>query len=131
LSSYSHTEDEAFGTGDGATKTFSYTLSEVTDPKTAMYPSITDGLETFVDDRDGNMVGNRGGTGTVNYATGKVSVTFNAAPANSAAITCSYYTENAISANLMRSIFRWMRFIRTPSRACVSSTPRQALPACD
>jgi hypothetical protein len=31
-----------------------------------MYPSITDGVETFVDDRNGNMVGNFGGTGTVN-----------------------------------------------------------------
>jgi len=35
-----------------------------------MYPSVTDGVETFVDDRDGNMVGNLGGTGTINYATG-------------------------------------------------------------
>src|SRR5439155_20104972 len=59
--------------------------------------SVTDSVETFTDDRNGTMVGSLGGTGTVNYATGAVSVTFNTAPANSQAITCSYYTEDATS----------------------------------
>jgi hypothetical protein len=97
LSSYPQTTGEAFGTGDGSTKTFAYTLAVVAAPKTAMYVSVTDGVETFTDDRNGLMVGNLGGTGTVNYATGEVSVTFNTAPANPTPITCSYYTEDATS----------------------------------
>lgn len=97
LSSFTQTTGEAFGTGDGSTKTFPHTLAAVTGKKTCMYPSVTDGTETFVDDRNGNMVGNLGGTGTINYATGAVSVTFNTAPVNLQAITCSYYTEDATS----------------------------------
>lgn len=97
LSSFTQTTGEAYGTGDGSTKTFAHTLAVVTGKKTAMYPSVTDSVETFVDDRNGNMVGNLGGTGTINYATGAVSVTFTTAPLNLAAITCSYYTEDATS----------------------------------
>jgi hypothetical protein len=96
LSAYTQTTGEAYGTGDGMTKIFAHTLAVLSGThKTAMYVSVTDGTETFTDDRDGNMVGDKGGTGTVNYATGAVSVTFNTAPANSQAITCSYYTEDA------------------------------------
>jgi hypothetical protein len=88
---------EAYGTGDAVTTTFSHTLSSISAPKTAMYVSVTDGNETFVDDRNGNMVGNKGGTGTVNYGTGAVSVTFATAPAAAAPITCSYYYEDSTS----------------------------------
>ena len=95
LSAFTQTTGEGFGTGDGAAPTFTHTLAVVTGKKTAMYPSVTDGVETFVDDRNGGMTGNLGGTGTINYATGAVSVTFNTAPAALAAITCSYYTEDA------------------------------------
>lgn len=98
LSAFTHTTGESYGTGDGTTKTFVHTLSVVTGKLTCMYPSVTDGTETFVDDRDGNMVGNLGGTGAVNYATGGVSVTFNTAPTAAAPLTCSYYTEDATSA---------------------------------
>lgn len=97
LSAFTQTTGEAYGTGDGATKTFAHTLAVVSGAKTAMYVSVTDSVETFQDDRNGNMVGSLGGTGTVNYATGAVSVTFNTAPANTQAITCSYYTEDATS----------------------------------
>ena len=51
--------------------------------------------EQFVDDRDGNMLGTLGGTGTVDYTTGAVSVTFSAAVPNAAPIICSYYKEIA------------------------------------
>lgn len=101
LSDFTQTTAEAFGTGDGSTKTFPHTLAVVTGAKTAMYPSVTDGTETFTDDRNGNMVGSLGGTGTINYATGAVSVTFNTAPANLAAITCSYYTEDAPASGVL------------------------------
>ncbi|MFN3658180.1 MAG: hypothetical protein ACK4UO_13065 [Pseudolabrys sp.] len=97
LSLYTHTTGEAFGTGDGTTKLFTHNLAAVTGVKTCMYPSVTDGVETFVDDRNALMVGNLGGTGTVNYATGAVSVTFATAPLAAATITCEYYTEDATS----------------------------------
>jgi len=65
-----------------------------------MYISVTDGTETFKDDRNGNMVGDLGGTGTVNYATGAVSVTFVTAPTNSQAITTTYYWEDSTSTGI-------------------------------
>ena len=101
LSNYTQVTGEAYGTGDGSTVTFAHTLAAISAPKTAMYVSVTDGVETFVDDRNGNMVGNLGGTGTVNYATGAVSVTFVTAPTNLTAITCSYYHETATSAGIL------------------------------
>jgi hypothetical protein len=101
LSSFTQVTGEAYGTGDGSTTTFAHTLAAISAPKTAMYISVTDGTETFTDDRNGNMVGSAGGTGTVNYATGAVSVTFAVAPANLQAITCSYYHETATSTGIL------------------------------
>lgn len=63
--------------------------------RTCMYISITDGTETFYDKKDGTLLGNKGGTGTINYATGEFSITFNTAPANAQAITSNYYWENS------------------------------------
>lgn len=101
LSDYTQVTGETFGTGDGSTTTFTHTLSSISAPKTAMYPSVTDTVETFVDDRNGNMIGNLGGTGTINYATGEVSITFNTAPTNLQSITCSYYHETSTSTGIL------------------------------
>jgi hypothetical protein len=101
LSDFTQVTGEAYGTGDGTTRTFAHTLSVISAPKTAMYPTVTDGVETFVDDRDGNMIGNMGGTGSVNYATGAVTVTFATAPLNAAAITCGYYHETSTSTGIL------------------------------
>lgn len=101
LSSYTQVTGESYGTGDGSTVTFAHTLAAISAPKTAMYISVTDGVETFIDDRNGNMIGNAGGTGTVNYATGAVSVTFAVAPLNLAAITCAYYHETATTTGIL------------------------------
>lgn len=99
LSDYTAVTSESVGTGDGSTKTFTGTLSfKAGGPKrTCMYVSITDGVETFRDDRNGVLVGSLGGTGTINYATGDYSVTFNTAPVSSQAITADYYWEDATS----------------------------------
>src|SRR5437868_2847818 len=44
-----------------------------------MYVAIKEaGGETLTDDRNGNLVGNQGSLGTINYATGAYDVTFNA-----------------------------------------------------
>lgn len=101
LSSYTQTTGENVGTGDGTTRTFADTLTDVTGKKTCMYVQITDTVETFIDDRNGNLVGNLGGTGTVNYATGAISVTFNSAPAGAQAITASYYTEDSTATGIL------------------------------
>jgi len=101
LSDFTQVTGEVFGTGDGSTKIFSATLTDISGARTAMYPTVTDGTETFVDDRNGNMVGNLSGTGTVNYATGAVSVTFNTAPANAQAITVGYYWEDSTATGIL------------------------------
>lgn len=101
LSDFTQVSSEAIDTGDGVTDTFSGTLAAAGAPKTIMYLSITDGTETFKDDRNGNLVGSAGGTGTINYATGAYSVTFNTAPANSQAITADYYHETWTSAGIL------------------------------
>lgn len=101
LSSFTQVTGEAYGTGNGSTTTFTHTLTDISAPKTAMYISVTDGTETFTDDRNGNMLGSAGGTGTVNYATGAVSVTFAVAPTNLQAITCSYYHETSTATGIL------------------------------
>ena len=101
LSTFTQVTGEAYGTGDGTTKTFTHTLSAISAPKTAMIIVVTDGTETFSDNKDGGLIGNLGGTGTVNYATGAVSVTFNTAPTNLQAITCSYYHETSTSGGIL------------------------------
>lgn len=101
LSSFTQVTGEAHGTGDGSTKTFAGTLTDITGVRTAMYVTVTDSVETFVDDRNGNMVGNLGGTGTINYATGAISVTFNTAPSNLQAITRGYYHETSTTAGIL------------------------------
>lgn len=101
LSDFTVITDEAYDTGDGTTKTFTHTLDARTGVRTAMYVSVKDNVETFKDDRNGVLVGDKGGTGTINYATGEASVTFNTAPANLQAITCDYYWEDATSGGLL------------------------------
>jgi hypothetical protein len=44
--------------------------------------TVAAGLEQFVDNRDGTLTSNKGGTGTINYTTGAYSVTFSGAVAS-------------------------------------------------
>ena len=100
LSDFTETTGESIGTGDGSTTAFTGTLANVTGRKTCMYVRVTDGTETFTDNRSGTLEGNQGGTGTINYATGEVSVTFATAPASAQSITASYYVEDATSGGI-------------------------------
>ncbi len=72
--------------------------------RTCMYVSVYAttgaGVETFRDSRNGTLVSNFGGTGTINYATGAVSVTFFNAP-TSGSVASDYYWENSVSAGIM------------------------------
>lgn len=79
-------EGETVGTGTGSQTQFTPNLSYT--PVRAGSLSITDGVSTVTDDGNGNLVGD--GTGTVNYDTGAVDVTFANAPASAAAVTGTY-----------------------------------------
>ena len=58
--------------------------------------------ERFKDDRDGNLVSNLGGTGTVNYGTGAWSTTFNTAPITlSNGIISNYYYEDSTNEGIL------------------------------
>lgn len=83
-----------------AIASFPHTLTQITGVRTAAYVSVTDTVETFKDDRNGNLVGSAGGTGTVNYATGEINVTWGAGSAGGA-ITCDYYHETATTAGVL------------------------------
>jgi hypothetical protein len=98
LSDFTQVTGEAVG-ASGATA-YSGTLVAAGAPKTIMYPSFTEaGGETLVDDRNGNLVGDAGSTGTINYATGAYSITFNHTTVG--AVTVSYYHETATSTGIL------------------------------
>lgn len=97
LSDFTQVTGEAIGSS-GSTN-YSGTLAVAGAPKTIMYVSITDGTETFKDDRNGNLVGDAGGTGTINYATGAYDVTF--AATTGGAVTADYYHETSTSTGIL------------------------------
>jgi len=81
-------------TGDGSTVTFNTTVQSF-----PIFPGtlvISDNVENFTDTNEDwttanvTITGTLGGTATVNYSTGVVSVTFNTAPADGQAIYLTY-----------------------------------------
>lgn len=85
-----YTQVTAEGVGASGSTTYSGTLTQRTGVRTVMYVAIKEaGGETLVDDRKGSLVGDQGSTGTINYATGAYSVTFNHTTAG--AMTADYY----------------------------------------
>ena len=80
--------DESIGTGDAVTATFTGTLSSFPVVPEAMI--AYDGVETFKDAGSGVLTGSLGGTGSIVYATGVYSVTFNTAPADGQDIATTY-----------------------------------------
>lgn len=57
--------------------------------------------EVFTDDKQGGLLSNLGGTGTINYATGAMAVVFNTAPTNGTAVVSNYYIETATSGGIV------------------------------
>lgn len=82
---------EVLGAGDGATKDFTGNLAagQPVEPGTVV---VTDGVETFADDGSGRLVGDAGGSGTVNYKTGAIAVSFNANVVDQTDVTVDYIT---------------------------------------
>lgn len=72
-------------TGDGSTTAFSSTLSSLI-PIQAGTVVVDDTVEVFNDDGLGNLTGTEGGSGTVNYSTGAIAVTFATAPTDGQSI---------------------------------------------
>lgn len=95
--SYTTVTAEILGTGNGVAVTFTGTLSyRAGNPKNTCFGiSVTDGVETFTDNYDGTLTGSLGGTGTINYTTGAISVTFNTAVVNLTNVTVTYQHENS------------------------------------
>lgn len=81
-------------TGDGSTVAFTFTATGT--PMQEGTTVITDNVETFEDTNTDfsaspvTITGSAGGTATVNYNTGAISVTFAAAPTNGQGIILSY-----------------------------------------
>lgn len=92
---YTTVSAESLGTGDGVTTVFSTTLAAVTGIRTCFGLTVTAGAVTLTDDYNGVLSASDGSTGTINYSTGAISVTFATAPANLAAITVTYQWESS------------------------------------
>lgn len=90
----SESVSSSVGTGDGSTLTFGISLTPV--PVRPSTVRVVAGNITGVDNGSGTITG-AGISGTINYATGALSVTFTAAPAVGTAISASfrYDSENA------------------------------------
>ncbi len=107
LSDYTAVNTETGFTGavDGANLAYTVTLAfkAAGVKRTCMYVSVyattAVGVETFRDTRNGTLISNYGGTGTVNYATGEVSVTFVNAP-TAGSVTADYYWEDSTSTGI-------------------------------
>lgn len=86
-----YTSVTAEAVGSSGSTTYSGTLADVTGFRTCFGVTITDGTTTLTDDKNGGFTG--AGTGTINYATGAYSVTFNSATVGS--VTASYSWEDS------------------------------------
>ena len=92
---YTTVAAEVLGTGDGVTLTFTDTAAAISSVRTIFAIAIkVNGTQVAVDDYNGVITGT-GITGTVNYITGEISVTWTAAPAGGAALTWDYQWENS------------------------------------
>ncbi len=94
---YTTVSAEVLGTGNGSNKVFAGTLAFKASgaKRTCFGISVSDGVETFTDNYDGTLTGSAGGSGTINYATGAISVTFNATVTNLTNVTVSYQWEDS------------------------------------
>lgn len=82
------TAQELTADGNNSDTEFGFSLGGPVVPGSV---SVSDGVETFADDGFGSLVGDAGGSGSVNYQTGAVLATFNTAPADTEDIVvCGY-----------------------------------------
>jgi hypothetical protein len=80
--------NESIGTGDGTTATFAGNLAHA--PVSALSISINGGIETFTDQHTNALVGDKGGTGTINRFTGAYNLTFSSVPTSGFPLKANY-----------------------------------------
>lgn len=91
---------DTIGTGNGTTTDFTGTLSSP--PVIPGTVEVTAGTVLLTDNGDGTLSG-AGGSGTINYETGDIAVSFTTAPANGTAVVVDYKTatlEGALGARV-------------------------------
>lgn len=103
-------------TGDGTTTAFSNTFTGNV-PILAGSVVVDDTVEVFTDDGAGVLTGGAGGTGTVNYTTGAISVTFNTAPTDGQVIQPSFIQYRAGTPSSVLMYDNQFRFFPIPDRA--------------
>lgn len=91
-------DNEAIGSSGSLTYTGTLAFKGGGAKRACFNVSFTDGVETFTDNKDGTLTGSAGGTGTINYATGAYSVTFNVVAAGSVTADYSWHeaTDNGV-----------------------------------
>ena len=103
-------------TGDGVTVAFSNTFTSNV-PIRAGSVIVDDTVEVFSDDGAGVLTGSAGGTGTVNYVTGAIAVTFAVAPINGQTIQASFIQFRAGQPTSVLMFNNLFSFYPTPDRA--------------
>jgi hypothetical protein len=85
---------ETIGTGDGSEVNFSATLERppVLEDTPVVQTVIGSSTEIGLDDRAGNIIGDKV-SGTLNYTTGDISLTFTDPPDNGEDVTITYFTD--------------------------------------
>lgn len=102
-------------TGDGTTTAFSTTLSTPL-PIQAGSVIVDDSVETFTDNGSGGLVGDAGGSGTIDYQTGALAVTFNSAPADEQTIQASWIAQTQGMPTAVLQFNNQFTFYPTPDR---------------
>lgn len=103
-------------TGDGSTTAFSNTFTTNV-PILEGSVVVDDTVEVFSDDGLGILTGDAGGSGTVNYATGAISVTFNTAPTDGQVIQVSFIQYRPGTPVSVLMFDNQFRFFPIPDRA--------------
>lgn len=110
---------ETIAYGNGSTTSFPY--ETIFQPIYYQEPNnvlITDGVENFSDVpislTAGVLTGTLGGSGTVNYETGAISITFNTAPINGSIIEVTYHFMQLGPPNTVLFYNRQFNFYPTP-----------------
>ncbi len=123
---------ESVGTGNGSTTTFNHTLAGIA-VSTGVNPrvipgsvTITAGSVVATDNGAGVLSGTGISSGTINYETGAVSITYSTAPANALGITAGYsvFATPALYIGLCGpSVSDGAMTSGSPNLACTTSTP--------
>jgi len=103
---------ENIGTGDGSQTSFSDTLEHPPVKKNSVTVHYTIGGTDYEgqDDGNGNITGTHISSGSIDYETGDISLTFDTAPDNGTAITCDYtercysFSGNVATINLQNQV---------------------------